>query len=72
MAQAVKKTGANAPAREEKRVEINIPLLENRTDDVVEVGVNGTMTLIRRGRNVSVPASVEEVLRNSSVYYNRV
>ena len=48
---------AKFPARK-----IRLPLLENKEDNVVEVGINGIMTLIKRGESVEVAAPIAQIL----------
>ena len=47
----------------EKKVKIKLPLTRTEKDDVW-VAVNGEKYLIKRGCEVSVPASVAEVLQH--------
>lgn len=51
-------------APKEKMVKIKLPLTRAEKEDVF-VGVNGRTYLIQRGKEVSVPASVAEVLQHS-------
>ena len=59
-------------AKEEKRVNIRLPLDRNNPqEDSLLVGVNGKMYRIKRGETVSVPESVVEVLRHSEEMADR-
>lgn len=50
-----------------KMEKVTLPLLPGTKDDVVFAGVNGAGFYFLRGRQVSMPAPVAQVLRNCGV-----
>ena len=52
-------------AKEQTKVKITLPLLENNRDPEVFVGFNGKAYLIKRGEAVEVPVGVYHVLEKS-------
>ncbi len=51
---------------------ICLPLLDNLGDNILEVGYNGRMYLIKRGSKVMVPNALLEILTNANVPYQRI
>ncbi|MEG2859815.1 MAG: hypothetical protein RSA12_07950 [Clostridia bacterium] len=52
--------------RAERRVRVRIPLAKTG-DEVVEVGYNGRMFLIKRGETVELPAELVEILEHAQL-----
>ncbi len=50
-----------------EKVDVCLPETEDG-DGVVEIGVNGTMYVLRRGQAVPVPGEVAEVLINAGLW----
>ncbi len=49
-----------------KKRRVRLPLTHTG-DDVVEVGYNGTMFLIRRGESVDLPQPLVEILEHAAI-----
>ena len=50
-----------------RRVTTSIPMIPGSRDDVVFVGLNGVRFYFMRGRTISMPAPLLEILRNTGV-----
>ncbi|MDD3244359.1 MAG: hypothetical protein PHD32_11680 [Eubacteriales bacterium] len=50
----------------ERMVRIRLPLREGASD-VVEIGLNGVLTLVRRGEAVEMPEALVQILKNAGM-----
>jgi len=60
----MKKT--NTKGTENKTLRIRLPLHAGGSD-VVEIGLNGSMTLLRRGEVVELPEELVHILKNAGM-----
>lgn len=57
-------------AKNQDHTQICLPILDNINDNILEVGYNGRMYLIKRGSKVLLPNAILDILDFANISYS--